>query len=210
MIHVQMTNRTWILAAPLVLGIGFFAVNPTRLYAILGAGDVVFDPSAYATLGKIWKDGTSTLNQITQTYNQTVKIAQNAIATYNLGVQMAQRVQNKNVWMMAGFAAGNELTESHYNEQINFNAVMNGDVLHAATAWHQSTLAAGNAGYLANSSATTSNRMAKYSTIQLLDQTSQRCAMILANYKTMQDTNKAAEDKLFTDTFDSSDAKTRW
>jgi hypothetical protein len=52
-----------------------------------------------------------------------------------------------------------------------------------------------------------SNRMSEFATIQLLDQTSQRCATILANYKSTQDANQGAEDKLYSDTFDQSDGK---
>ena len=135
------------------------------------------------------------------------KIVQNGIQTYNLAMQMAQRVQNKNVWMQAAFAVGNEVTQSHYNETVNFNAVMNGDVLNAGHAWQQSTLYAGNAGYLGSTTTANSNRMSQFATVQLLDQTSQRCAQILANYKSTQDANKAAEDKLHSDTLDMSDAK---
>ena len=63
---------------------------------------------------------------------------------------------------------GDEITETHYNEHVNFNAVMNGDVLHAGTAWHQSTLYGGNAGYLGNASASNSRRMSQFATMQLL------------------------------------------
>ena len=84
---------------------------------------------------------------------------------------------------------------------------MNGDVLNAGRAWQQSTYNAGNAGYLGNVTAANSHRMAEFATIQLLDQTSQRCASILANYKQTQDANQGAEDQLKSDTFDQSDAK---
>jgi hypothetical protein len=200
-------KKKWILAVPLLLGIGYLAVNPPRLYAIFGFGDVVFDPTSYATLGHIWSEDISNGAKLMQTYNQTVKIVKNGLQMYNLAMQMSQRVQNKNVWEMAAFAVGNEVTQSHYNETINFNAVMNGDVLNAGHAWQQSTLYGGNAGYLGTSTPAYSNRMSEFATIQLLDQTSQRCATILANYKSTQDANQAAEDKLYSDTLDQSDAK---
>jgi hypothetical protein len=172
-----------------------------------GIGDIVFDPTSYAQFTKIWSEDISTGAKIAQTYNQTVKIVENGLHLYELGMQMAQRVQNKNVWKMAAFAVGNETTQQHYNESINFSAAMNGDALHAATAWQQSTLDAGNAGYLGTVSAANSRRMSEYATIQLLDQTSQRCAAILANYKATQDANAAPESKLRSDTFDQTDAK---
>ena len=43
--------------------------------------------------------------------------------------------------------------------------------------------------------------------IQPLDQTSQRCALTLAHYKSTQDANQEAEDKLSSDTLDESAAK---
>ncbi len=200
-------NKKWFVAVPLLLGLGYVAMNPQPIYALFGIGDVVFDPSSYASLGEIWSQDISNGAKLVETYNQTVKIVENGLQVYNLAMQMAQRVQNKQVWEMAAFAVGNELAETHYNESINFNAVMNGDVLHAGTAWHQSTLYGGNGGYLGSITAPDSRRMSQFATLQLLDQTSQRCATILANYKATQDANQSAEDHLYSDTFDQSDAK---
>jgi hypothetical protein len=200
-------KKKWLFAVPLVLGCGYLAVNPQPMYAIFGLGDVVFDPTSYAQFTKIWSEDVSNGVKLAQTYNQAVKIVANGLQIYNLSMQMAQRVQNKNVWKTAGFAVGDEIAETHYNENVNFNAVMNGDVLHAGQAWHQSTFGAGNAGYLGNATASNSSRMAEFATIQMLDQTSQRCAAILGNYKQMQAANQAAADKLVNDTFDQTDAK---
>lgn len=200
-------KKKWIMAVPLLLGLSYLLVNPSPLYAIFGFGDIVFDPSSYASLGEIWTQDISNGAKLMETYNQTVKIVQNGLQMYNLAMQMSQRVQNKSVWKLVGFAVGNEVTQSHYNETINFNAAMNGDVLNAGQAWQQSTLYSGNAGYLGTSTPSNSHRMAEYATIQLLDQTSQCCATILANYKSTQDANRTAEDKLGSDTLDQSDAK---
>jgi hypothetical protein len=200
-------KKKWLFAVPLVAGLGYLAVNPVPLYAFLGLGDIVFDPTSYATFGKIWGQDVSNGVKLAETFNQTVKIVSNGLQLYNITMQMAKRIDSKQAWETAMFAMGNEIMQSHYNETINFNAVMNGDVLHAAQAWHQSTLNGGNAGYLGNSSAQSSSRMANYSTLQLMDQTSQRCAQILANYKSTQDSNALPESKLYSDTFDMSDAK---
>lgn len=99
------------------------------------------------------------------------------------------------------------MAQQHYNESINFSAVMNGDALNAGRAWQESTRYAGNAGYLGNVNAANSRRMSEFATIQMLDATSKRCSAILANYKRSQDVNKVAEDKLESDAFDQSDAK---
>jgi len=194
-------RRKWIIGGAALL------LTATPSFALFGFGDIVFDPTSYATLGHIWSEDISNGAKLMETYNQTVKIVQNGLQMYTLAMQMSQRVQNKSVWEMAAFAVGNEVTQSHYNETINFNAAMNGDVLNAGHAWQQSTLYGGNAGYLGASTPANSNRMSEFATIQLLDQTSQRCAAILANYKSTQDANQPGEDKLNSDTLDQSDAK---
>ena len=201
------TNRKWLFAVPLLLGCGYLVVNPQPLYAIFGLGDVVTDPGSYAYFGEIWGEDISNGAKLAETYNQTVKVVSNGLQLYNLGMQMAARVQNKSIWETAAFAVGNEVTQTHYNETINFNAVMNGDVLHAGTAWHQSTFNAGTGSYLGTSTAPTSSRMAQFATIQMMDQASQRCATILANYNATQASNALAEQGLKGDTFDQSDAK---
>ncbi len=200
-------KRKILVAVPLLCGIGYLAVHPVALYALFGLGDVVFDPTSYATLGHIWSEDISNGARLAETYNQTVKIVENGLAAYHLAIEMSQRVRNKDIWRMAAFAVGNEVTESHYNETINFNAAMNGDVSNAGRAWQQSTLDAGNAGYLGSTTPAHSRRMSEFATIQLLDQTSQRCAAILAHYKSTQDANQEAEDKLSSDALDESDAK---
>jgi hypothetical protein len=199
-------KKKW-MALPVLIGIGYLAMNPPPAYAIFGFGDVVFDPTSWATLGHIWTEDISNGAKLVQTYNETVKIVKNGLQVYNLAMQMSQRVQNKSVWKTAAFSVGDEMSQQHYNESINFSAVMNGDALDAGRAWRGSSRDAGNGGYLGNVTAPNSRRMSEFATIQLLDATSQRCAQILANYKQTQDANKNAEDQLKGDTFDQSDAK---
>jgi hypothetical protein len=204
---MKRAKKKWLFAVPLLLACGYLAVNPQPMYAIFGIGDVVFDPSAWASLAEIWSQDISNGAKLVETYNQTVKIVENGLQAYNLAMQMAQRIQNKSVWKTAAFAVGSEVAQQHYNETINWSAVMNGDVLNAGRAWHDSTSDGGNAGYLGTVTANNSRRMSEYATMQMLDATSRRCAEILANYKTSQDANQDAEDKLASDTFDQSDAK---
>ena len=173
-----------------VVAAGFLLVNPRPVYGFFGFGDIVFDPTSYGSLAHIWSQDISNGAKLAATYNQTVKIVENGLQMYKLAYAMAQRVQNKQVWQLAAFSVGNEIAQSHYNETINFNAVMNGDVLNAGHAWHQSTRYGTDAGYLGAQHRPNSSRMAEFATIQLLDQTSQRCASILANYKQTQDANQ--------------------
>jgi hypothetical protein len=200
-------KKKWLFAVPLLAGLGYVAVNPPPMYAIFGFGDIVFDPSSWASLGQIWGQDISNGAKLVQSYNQTVKIFENGLQAYNLAVSMARNITNKHLWETAAFSIGNEFSQTHYGETINFSAVMNGDFLHAGQAWQQSTLSAGNSGYLLLATAPTSNRMAEFATVQLMDSSSQRCAAIIANYKQTQDANAAPELQLKGDVFDQSDAK---
>lgn len=191
----------------MLLGVAYLAVNPQPVYAIFGVGDIVFDPSSWASLGEIWSQDITNGAKMIQTYNETVKIVTNGLQMYSLATQMAQRIDHKSTWMMAGFSVGNEAAQRHYNETVNFSAVMNGDALNAGRAWQDSTRYAGNAGYLGSATAANSRRMADFATIQMLDATSRRCAEILANYKQTQDANQASEASLKTDMLDQSDGK---
>ena len=82
---MKIQKKRWLVAVPLLLGIGYLAVNPRPLYALFGMGDIVFDPTSYATLGHIWTEDISTGAKILQTYNQTVKIVQNGSADVQPG-----------------------------------------------------------------------------------------------------------------------------
>ena len=89
-----------------VTGMGYLAVNPPAMYGLFGIGDIVFDPSSWASLGSIWGQDIINGAKLIETYNQTVKIVQNGLQMYSLATQMAQRVQNKSVWKTAAFAVG--------------------------------------------------------------------------------------------------------
>ncbi len=198
---MQAKKKKWLTAVPLLLGCGYLAINPAPVYGSLP----VFDWTNWLSLGSIWGQDISNGAKLIATYNEAVQIYKTGVQSYELGKQMAQRIGNKDLWKTAAFAVGSEVAQQHYNEQINWSAVMNGDVMNAGAAWHQSTLSGGNAGYLGASTAPNSFRMANYASMQMLDATSQRCAQILANYKSTQDANQAAQSKLASDTYNASD-----
>ena len=83
-------NRKWLFAIPLVCVAVFTAINPQPMYAIFGFGDIVFDPSSWAEIGSVWGQDISNGAKLIETYNQTVKIYDNAVQAYNIANQMAQ------------------------------------------------------------------------------------------------------------------------
>jgi hypothetical protein len=112
---------------------------PRQSYAVFGFGDIVFDPTSYATLGHIWSEDISNGAKIMQEYNQLVQLYSNAVAEYQLAKQMAQRLAQKSTWITVGTRAANEVTETRYGEAINWSTAMNGDFAHAAAAYRNAT-----------------------------------------------------------------------
>src|ERR1700761_5673221 len=69
-------------------GLALLPVQPAL--AILGFGDIVFDPSSYTTLGHIWQQDISTGAKIIQEYNQLVKIYTTGMSLQLFARAMAQ------------------------------------------------------------------------------------------------------------------------
>jgi hypothetical protein len=74
---------------------GALLIVSSPAYGIFGIGDIVFDPTSYATLG----------SQLTE----AVKILENGIQVYNLAVQEATYLEHKEVFQAVG------LVTSHVN-----------------------------------------------------------------------------------------------
>ena len=77
----------------LTAGTTFLLLLPTPAAALFGIGDVVFDPTSYATLAKIWSSDATTLTKVIEEVTQLGKIYGNAVQTYNQAMAMAQRAQ---------------------------------------------------------------------------------------------------------------------
>src|SRR5438270_412208 len=110
--------------------------------AIFGIGDIVFDPTSYATLGKIFTSDASLLQKTIQTFNQTVKIYTNALQTYQLAMAMSQHFKHaqKASWMTVAQTAANDYTRNSYGETALWPQMMNGRPALAPSAWATATL----------------------------------------------------------------------
>jgi hypothetical protein len=167
---------------------------------------IVYDPQntvqTALVVAKEITNGATLVSQLQQLYQTYQTIVQD----YNLAKQMATQFANKNYWKTLMFQVGNELIRNHYGESINLATVMNGNYAQAAAAWIQATYSAPSSNFMGNVTAQNSRRMSEYATVQLMDQTSTRCAQILAQYESTQAANQAAIVQLQTDTLDTSSA----
>jgi hypothetical protein len=113
-------------AAGILAALLLVLVQPAK--AILGFGDIVFDPSSYATLGKIFTSDASVLQKTIQTFNETVKIYTNALQMYQLAMAMSQHFSHpqKASWMTVAQTAANDYTRNSYGETVLWPQMVNG------------------------------------------------------------------------------------
>jgi len=105
------------------------AMLPAQTYALFGIPEIVFDPSAVASLGHIW--------------NEDISNGAKLVKSYQFAVQMARQIQHpqRMLWNTIAMRAANDYTQNAYGETILWPNMMNGMPALAAGAWQQSTQA---------------------------------------------------------------------
>jgi hypothetical protein len=175
----------------IVIGLALVPVQPAL--AIFGIGDIVFDPSSYATLGHIWQEDISTGAKIIQEYNQLVKIYTTGMSLYNFSRAMAQsfRSGQRAAWMMAVEPAVNDYTESRYGETILWPRMMNGGPALAPQAWTAATVPMNAYPYF-NAQAAIGSTLADLATVEAMDGSATKCLQIVARHQLNTPLNQLA------------------
>jgi hypothetical protein len=164
------------------VGLALMPVQPA--FAIFGMGDVVFDPSAYTTLGHIWQEDISTGAKLIQEYNQLVKIYTTGMNLYNFSRAMAQsfRSGQRLAWMMAVEPAVNDYTESRYGETILWPRMMNGGPALAPQAWTAATVPMNAYPYF-NPQAAVGSTLADLASVEAMDGSAKKCLQIVTRHQ---------------------------
>lgn len=186
----QPIYKRTVLASGLALLL-FVLVEPAK--AIVG-WSVVFDPSSYATLGKIFTSDASLLQKTILTYNETVKIYTNALQTYNLAMAMSQHFSHpqKASWMTVAQTAANDYTRSSYGETVLWPQMMNGRPALAPSAWATATLPVTHQSYLSGEVPGSSALLAHLASIEAADGSSTKCLSTIAQYRSNAALNATA------------------
>ena len=129
---------------------GLSIVFPKPAAAVFGFGDIVFDPSSYATLGRIFTSDASLLAKTIQTYKETVRIYETSVNLYNQAKYMSLRFSQPQrlAWLTVTQAAVNDFTRNKYGETVNWPAMVNGRPELAAEAWTAATVPVTHGSYL--------------------------------------------------------------
>lgn len=160
--------------------------------AIFGFGDIVFDPTSYASLGDILTSNASILTKATGTFQQTVKIYNNAVQTYNLAMTMAQHFTQKAYWQSIGVRMMNTNTYNIYGETAGWNPNVNGGLGNSTTTWNQATINLNNNPWIQAEPLGQSAQLATYASAEITDGASRLGLDTLNAVSTAQITNQAA------------------
>ena len=175
---------------------------------LFGFGDIVFDPSSYATLGKIFTSDASLLTKTIQTYNETVRIYENGLNLYNQAEYMSLRFSQPQrlAWLTATQAAVNDLTQNKYGETVNWPAMVNGRPELASAAWTTAIVPVTHASYLSSEIPGSSRLLAHLASVETLDGSAAKCLSTIAQYRENAAANLAPTQSLATAQTDGSDS----
>ena len=198
-----------------LLGVGVVAMAallfmPTPAAALFGLGDIVFDPTSYATLAKIWSSDASTLTKVTEELGQLQQIYANGVQTYREAMAMAQSVNRltRLNWLTVGITAVNDATTNRFGEAANWAAAVNGNPALASSAWTSATLPmnTNSSSFLAKEALGSSANLANLASVEATDGSSTKCLAEIAEYRSAAQVNAVAVAQLQTADNDDSDA----
>jgi hypothetical protein len=167
-----------------VLG-GLTILFPKPAAAIFGFGDIVFDPSNYAVLGKIFTSDASLLAKTIQTYNETVRIYENGLNLYNEAKYMSLRFSQaqRMSWRTLAQSAVNDFTRNRYGETVNWPAMVNGRPELASAAWTAATVPVTHGSYLSSETLGSSRLLAHLASVETQDGSAAKCLSTIAQYR---------------------------
>jgi hypothetical protein len=174
-------HRKWLIAGTALL------LTATPGFALFGLGDIVFDPTSYASL----------VSQLT-TLETQYKMLKNNITHFSFKQQWQttlHTLENANVANMFGETAGIKIA-------LNSNSPST-----SSTAWKTATISmnSGTSSYLQGQSLG-SSRMSQLAMIETADSISPDCLTAVGQYRSNRTENATANSSLLSDQFDSSDS----
>jgi len=180
---VRLTNRRkWLLGAVAAL-----VLTATPSFALFGIGDIVFDPTSYASL----------VSQLTTLQTQ-----------YNMLKNNITHFSAKQQWQTALRSIENVNVANMFGETSGMSIALNTNSPSAsATAWRAATVTMNSSAptYLASQSLGGS-RTAQLAMIETADSVSPDCLTAVGQYRAARSENSTANTSLLSQQFDSSDA----
>jgi hypothetical protein len=180
-------NRTFSVRRKWVIGAAAFLFVATPSFALFGIGDIVFDPTSYASL----------LQQLT-TIRTQYDMLKNNITHFSL----------KQQWQTALNALENVNVANMFGETAGITIALNSNTPAASvTAWKVATVAMnGNATSYLQGQSLGGSRMSQLAMIETSDSISPDCLTAVGQYRNGRTVNATANTSLLSQQFDGSDA----
>ncbi|MGI4827195.1 MAG: hypothetical protein ACRYFU_03245 [Janthinobacterium lividum] len=175
-------KRKWIIAGALLLG------TATPSFAIFGLGDIVFDPTSYASL----------VSQLTTLENQYTTFKNN-VTHFSL----------KSQWQTALTSMKNVQVTNRYGETNGMSTALGQNSTTAATmAWSNSSevLSSNTNTYLSGESAGNSSRLSQLAVVETSDTVSPDCLNAVGSYRAARAASASANSSLQANQLDSTSA----
>jgi len=180
---VTLTNRRkWLIGASTAL-----LLTATPAFALFGIGDIVFDPTSYASL----------VQQLTTIQMQ-----------YNMLRNNIEHFSMKQEWQTTLHALENVNVANMFGETASMTIALNtNSPSTSVTAWKAATISMNGSApsYLASQSLG-SSRMSQLAMIETSDSVSPDCLTAVGQYRNARSTNATANNSLLTEQFDNSDS----
>jgi hypothetical protein len=158
---------------------------PQHAHALFGFGDIVFDPTSYATLGHIWTQDISNYAKLIETVTQLEKIYANGMQVYNLSLAMSKSFNgaNKAQWAALAQMAVTDYTQDKYGENRTWSSAVSGNPSQVPSAWQKSTIALNNGINLTGETIGQSPALARLASIEAMDGSSTKCLSTISQYR---------------------------
>jgi len=174
-------NRKWIIGGAALL------LTATPSFALFGIGDIVFDPTSYASL----------VSQLTTLESQ-----------YNMLKSNIAHFSFKQQWQTTLHTLENVSVANMFGETAGMSIALNTNSPSASTtAWRAATVSmnSGATSYLAGQSLG-SARMSQLAMVETADSVSPDCLTAVGQYRSDRSTNATANSSLLSEQFDNSDS----
>jgi hypothetical protein len=142
-------------AIPALLLTALLCSFPRQAAAILGIGDIVFDPTSYAEL-------VEQLTQAVKEYNQ-------AVTTYNLLKDELRIISDRNSWVAVATSLPNTAIQDIAGESAMTMSTVNGVPANAPAAWKKATAQLNDTAYLSGEAAGKSPHLSNAASIEIVD-----------------------------------------
>jgi hypothetical protein len=182
MTFTEKNRRKWIVAAGWAM-----LLTATPGFALFGIGDIVFDPTSYASL----------VEQLT-TLEMQCELIKNNLTHFPL----------KQQWQTALRRLENANVANRFGETAAMNTALNtSSPTASATAWNRATVTMSDtAGAYLQAQSLGGSRMAQLAMIETSDSISPDCLTAVGQYRSARSENAPANSSLLAAQFDSSDA----